>query len=587
MQLDLSFASPIDRRCVYPSEGRRRVLALLSEGLGNGRGFLLLTGDPGTGKTLVLADALAAWSGRASVAWVPGSSLARHPVREVATRFGIPVHEDADDDAITASFDAFVTALTERDEHAVLAIDDAHDLSDQAFHALVRLVEPGPPARRFQVLLVGRPELETRLADEPLAAVCDRLAVQCRLDPLAEPETERYLRHRVANGSGAASAPSRAVSLVIHALGAGNPRAIDRLVDEAMRRYVVPTPGALTEFQLRATAALLAGDEIPADVKAAAETNPAEPAETAPRENGGATRLFADVGPPRSIGASSHAEVKEWVSRFIGEQGPPKIGSRLAFDALEAEVNRHEQRMSVLEFSSDTEPAMPTPGMAASSAPAPGVSPAAEPPVNEAPDDEADAPPPPPRPRKSSPPRRTHARGRRPMNNAVPVTIAAVLGLLIAAILLVPRMRSRLPATGATPAVQDSTPRPTRATSSARLGSPSSTSPTGSPTIVLTPSNASPAPADTVKKTPVWRGLEVASYLSADRASEEQQRLSSLTGLSGQVIRGEEDGAEVYRVVLGCYRSRSRAEKAANWLLNEGYVTQARTMRIEAPEVIP
>jgi cell division protein FtsN len=136
------------------------------------------------------------------------------------------------------------------------------------------------------------------------------------------------------------------------------------------------------------------------------------------------------------------------------------------------------------------------------------------------------------------------------------------------------------------PAVQDSIPRPARTTA---LAPSTVAGPIGvsSSTIVLTPTANPAAPADTVKKTPIWRGLEVASYLSADRASEEQQRLSSLTGLSGQVMRGDEDGTEVYRVVLGQYRSRSRAEKAAAWLLGEGYVTQARTIRVEAPEIIP
>lgn len=582
VQLDLSFASPVDRRSIYASESRRRALALLSEGLGTGRGFLLLTGDAGTGKSLVLADALAAWSGRASVAWVNASALFRHPLREVLVRFGVPVADDADDDTMTAAFDAYVTEITSREELAVLAIDDAHDLSDEAFHALVGMVEPGPPARRFQVLLVGRPDLETRLADEPLAAVCDRLAVQCRLDPLAEQETERYLRHRVANGSGAASAPSRAVSLVIHALGAGNPRAIDRLVDEAMRRYVVPTPGGLTEAQLRATAALLAGHEPPAEVVAAAE--PSQETPEAPRENGASTRAFGDVGPPRAIGASSQAEAREWVSRFIGEQGPPKIGSRLAFDALEAEVNRHEQRMSVLEFSGEVSlPTTPSPAPAPT--PAPASANVSLPPsqVEESEPEPAPA----PRPRRSSSARRGPSRGHRSMSGAVPFTIAAVLGLLLLAVLLIPRVRTMLPAVGARPAVQDSLPRSARTTSATGLATGSTETGVTSPSIVLTPKNATPAPADTVKKTPVWRGLEVASYLSADRASEEQQRLSTLTGLSGQVIEGTEEGTEVYRVVLGCYRSRSRAEKAANWLLDEGYVTQARTVRIEAPEVIP
>jgi len=139
------------------------------------------------------------------------------------------------------------------------------------------------------------------------------------------------------------------------------------------------------------------------------------------------------------------------------------------------------------------------------------------------PEAEEEAAPSAPAPRKPYTPRRSHGR-RRSGSHKVPFTIAAVLGLLLAAILLIPRVRTMLPSAGARPAVQDSIPRPTRNTaleSSTARGHAGSVS---SPNIVLTPTANPTAPADTVKKIPVWRGLEVASYLSADRASEEQQR---------------------------------------------------------------
>jgi hypothetical protein len=338
-----------------------------------------------------------------------------------------------------------------------------------------------------------------------------------------------------------------------------------------MRRYAVPSPGALSEAHVRVTAAILAGQEPSAEVAEAAERSAPEPVKSGPREIGGNVRPNGEVGPPRAIGPSSHAEVSEWVSRFIGEQGPPRIGSRLAFDAIEAEVNRHEQRMSVLEFSTDADTNFDDRELAP---PASAVA-------------EESAPLPPPRRPAPAPRRGSASRGRRPLDSKVSFTIAAVLGLLLAAILLVPRVRTILPSSGARPAVQDSIPRTTRTTGKEASTTRGVAGTVSSSTIVLTPSAGTAAPADTAKKITVWRGLEVASYLSADRASEEQQRLSSLTGLSGQVVQGEEDGTEIYRVVLGCYRSRSRAEKAAAWLLNEGYVTQARTMRVAAPEEIP
>jgi cell division protein FtsN len=85
------------------------------------------------------------------------------------------------------------------------------------------------------------------------------------------------------------------------------------------------------------------------------------------------------------------------------------------------------------------------------------------------------------------------------------------------------------------------------------------------------------AAPDTTPK-PRRTTLEVASYLSVDRAEIERDRLIAATGLDGWVIAGSDDGTEMYRVLLGIFSNQQRAESAASSVLSQGLVTQARVV---------
>jgi cell division septation protein DedD len=84
---------------------------------------------------------------------------------------------------------------------------------------------------------------------------------------------------------------------------------------------------------------------------------------------------------------------------------------------------------------------------------------------------------------------------------------------------------------------------------------------------------AAPAP---VEKGPF--GLDVGTFLVEDRANSEQSRLSTSTGLAGKVVTMNEDGADVYHVVLGSFPTRAAAERKAGSLVTKGMVNQARTV---------
>lgn len=91
------------------------------------------------------------------------------------------------------------------------------------------------------------------------------------------------------------------------------------------------------------------------------------------------------------------------------------------------------------------------------------------------------------------------------------------------------------------------------------------------------PADASAASAPAPASTSTY-GISVASFIVEDRANSEQSRLATATGMSGRVVTGD-DGS--YSVVLGSFRSRAAAERAAEPLLAKGLVNEARVVTLK------
>ena len=121
-------------------------------------------------------------------------------------------------------------------------------------------------------------------------------------------------------------------------------------------------------------------------------------------------------------------------------------------------------------------------------------------------------------------------------------------------------------------AARPSTPTAPKPASAARAPSASAGASSSTRGVV----EAAPAPAPAAEPGPF--GLDVGTFLVEDRATSEQQRLSASTGLAGKVVTRNEDGADVYHVVLGSFPSRAAAERKAGSLVAKGLVNQARTV---------
>jgi len=232
------FSIAPDPRYLFMSDRHREALAHLLYGLRGGGGFVLLTGEIGTGKTTVCRCFLEQVPGDCNVAYIFNPKLSsRELLRTICDEFHIPMPASA-----TSTKD-FIDPLNEflLREHAagksnVLVIDEAQNLSASVLEQLRLLTNLETNERKLlQIVLIGQPELRQMLALPQLEQLAQRVTARFHLDALSLPETAQYIAHRlaVAGYQGALPFNGKAVSRV-YKLARGVPRRINLLCDRAM-----------------------------------------------------------------------------------------------------------------------------------------------------------------------------------------------------------------------------------------------------------------------------------------------------------------------------------------------------------------
>ncbi|MDB5891936.1 MAG: Peptidoglycan-binding domain 1 [Polaromonas sp.] len=232
------FSIAPDPRYLFMSDRHREALAHLLYGLRGGGGFVLLSGEVGTGKTTVCRCFLEQVPPNCNVAYIFNPKLSsRELLRTICDEFHIELPASA------ASAKDFIDPLNQflLREHAagksnVLVIDEAQNLSASVLEQLRLLTNLETNERKLlQIVLIGQPELRQMLALPQLEQLAQRVTARFHLDALSLPETAHYIAHRlaVAGLKGASPFDSKAVARV-HKLSRGVPRRINLLCDRAM-----------------------------------------------------------------------------------------------------------------------------------------------------------------------------------------------------------------------------------------------------------------------------------------------------------------------------------------------------------------
>ncbi|HXD40493.1 MAG TPA: AAA family ATPase [Ramlibacter sp.] len=235
------FSIAPDPRYLFMSERHREALAHLLYGLGGGGGFVLLSGEIGTGKTTVCRLFLDQVPANCNVAYIFNPKLTViELLQSVCDEFHIPVQPR---DGLPPTVKDYLDPLNQflLEAHAagrnnVLIIDEAQNLSAEVLEQLRLLTNLETSERKLlQIILIGQPELRSMLARPELEQLAQRVIARYHLDALTAAETAHYVQHRCEVAGLSRPLPfDRKALRRIHQLARGVPRRINLLCDRAL-----------------------------------------------------------------------------------------------------------------------------------------------------------------------------------------------------------------------------------------------------------------------------------------------------------------------------------------------------------------
>jgi general secretion pathway protein A len=230
------FSLTPDPRFVYLSSGHQDALEHMRYGVDQRKGFILISGHVGAGKTTLTRLMIDQLEGQCHLALIFNTFLNEiELLRAINREFGLPA-ESASREQLIRTLNDFLIQLLHNGANAVLIIDEAQNLTVPVLEQIRMLSNLETDNQKLiQIVLVGQPELEKTLARPDLAQLNDRVTVRFRLGSLNQADTTRYIHHRltVAGRQGSARFDPKTYNQ-IWKLSDGVPRRINALCDRAL-----------------------------------------------------------------------------------------------------------------------------------------------------------------------------------------------------------------------------------------------------------------------------------------------------------------------------------------------------------------
>ncbi len=230
------FGTSPDPRFLYMMPHTREALACLEYGISARKGFTVLTGEVGTGKTTLLRRALSSFSGRrVSTAFVFNPRLDVLDFLEfVLTDFGI-VPQARTKSGMLLQLNRWLIERFRMEETCVVVVDEAQNLSWDLLEEIRLLTNLETSSEKLlQIVLSGQPELEEKLRHPSVRQLRQRVSLWCRTQALTESQTHAYVaeRLRIAGASWPLFSPE-ALGL-IHRYSKGIPRLINLVCEHSL-----------------------------------------------------------------------------------------------------------------------------------------------------------------------------------------------------------------------------------------------------------------------------------------------------------------------------------------------------------------
>jgi len=220
---------------IYLSENHRRARTFMEYSLFREGGFVVVTGDIGTGKTTLVENFLAGLPEEVEIARLARTRLEpAELLQTLMSRFGMEPREGSRVACIDAITEHLETTYR-RGRTSLLVVDEAQALGREALEELRLLTEfGGGRGRRLHVLLVGQPELGELLDGPGMDQFLQRVRLRMHLRPLNGEEMVEYINHRLAVAGAAEGLFDDAACERILEYSGGVPRLVNVLCDTAL-----------------------------------------------------------------------------------------------------------------------------------------------------------------------------------------------------------------------------------------------------------------------------------------------------------------------------------------------------------------
>src|SRR5687767_534485 len=230
------FALSPDPDYLYPSKVHQEALSYLRYGIEGHAGFVVITGEIGSGKTTMLQALLGRLDSNTTVARIVNTLLdPRELLDAIMLDFGMDP-TGISKPVLLRNLAAFLVRQRQAGKLTLLVIDEAQNLSPATLEEIRMLSNlETEKSKLLQIIMIGQPELRETLSQPKLEQLRQRITVSYHLHPLDAADTANYINHRLKRAAlGAPVEFPRQVTDLIHARSRGVPRIINVIADATL-----------------------------------------------------------------------------------------------------------------------------------------------------------------------------------------------------------------------------------------------------------------------------------------------------------------------------------------------------------------
>lgn len=197
---ELPFGITPDTQFFFPSDASKEALNTILVAARTGEGFIKITGEVGTGKSMLCRKLMSMLADEFKVAYVPNPYLDTDTLfREIASELGAVVAPEDSRHQLLRAINDKLMEIHLQGQRAMVCLDEAQAMPIETMESLRLLTNLETEKRKLlQVIIFGQPELEEKLNHPSIRQLKQRIAFHYRLTPMVRDEVDYYIQHRLA-----------------------------------------------------------------------------------------------------------------------------------------------------------------------------------------------------------------------------------------------------------------------------------------------------------------------------------------------------------------------------------------------------